>query len=50
MTDFDACWGVQEAAAEAERASMEEATKKIDKALFHAGEDVEAAEDKCDSL
>lgn len=36
----------KEAAAEAERASMEESTKRIDKALFHAGEDVEAAENK----
>lgn len=48
--DVCVCWGLQEAAAEVERASMEEATKKIDKALFHAGEDVEAAENKCAPL
>ncbi len=38
---------MQGAAAEKERSTMEEATKQIDKALFHAGEEVEGAQDRC---
>lgn len=42
--------GAQAGAAEQERSDMEEATKKIDKALFHAGEEVEAAQNRSPHL